>query len=53
MGMYIHQELHIIDSLQLTAKHSVATPADWKHSEDVIVVPAISTEELRRSSLKD
>ncbi|MEJ7671997.1 MAG: hypothetical protein WKF59_04660 [Chitinophagaceae bacterium] len=30
----------MIDSLQLTAKYSVATPADWKHGEDVIVVPA-------------
>lgn len=37
--------LRVIDSLQLTAKHSVATPADWKQGEDVIVVPAISTED--------
>ncbi|MBK5271824.1 MAG: peroxidase, partial [Bacteroidia bacterium] len=29
----------------LTANHSVATPADWKHGEDVIVVPAVSTED--------
>src|SRR4029078_3026972 len=35
----------VIDSLQLTAHHSVATPADWKNGEDVIVVPAVSTED--------
>src|SRR6476469_9405212 len=34
--------LRVIDSLQLTAKHQVATPADWKQGEDVIIVPAVS-----------
>ncbi len=38
--------LRVIDSLQLTADYSVATPADWEHGQDVIVVPAISTEEI-------
>jgi len=38
--------LRVIDSLQLTDNYSVATPADWKHGEDVIVVPAIPTEEI-------
>lgn len=37
--------LRVIDSLQLTANFSVATPVDWKHGEDVIVVPAVSTED--------
>ncbi|ULT43811.1 hypothetical protein KRR40_10680 [Niabella defluvii] len=37
--------MRVLDSLQLTANHSVATPADWTHGEDVIVVPAISTED--------
>ena len=37
--------LRVIDSLQLTANHSVATPANWTHGEDVIVVPAVSTED--------
>jgi hypothetical protein len=32
----------VIDSLQLTAKHKVATPANWKHGEEVIIVPAVS-----------
>ena len=34
--------LRVIDSLQLTAKHQVATPADWQAGEDVIIVPAVS-----------
>jgi thioredoxin-dependent peroxiredoxin len=37
--------LRVIDSLQLTANYSVATPADWKEGEDVIVIPAVSTED--------
>lgn len=38
--------LRVIDSLQLTAKYSVATPVDWKDGEDVVVVPAIKTEDI-------
>ena len=37
----------MIDSLQLTAKYKVATPADWKAGEDVIIVPAVSDEEAK------
>ncbi len=44
-GRNFHEVLRVIDSLQLTANHSVSTPADWKHGEDVIVVPAVSTED--------
>ncbi|MDI3318229.1 peroxiredoxin [Pinibacter soli] len=44
-GRNFVEVLRVIDSLQLTANHSVATPADWKHGERVIVVPAISTED--------
>lgn len=36
--------LRVIDSLQLTAYHSVATPADWKHGEDVVISPSIDNE---------
>lgn len=39
--------LRVLDSLQLTANHSVATPADWKQGEDVIIVPAVSDEEAK------
>ncbi|MCY4293548.1 MAG: hypothetical protein OXC58_01685 [Acidimicrobiaceae bacterium] len=34
----------MLDSIQLTAKEQVATPADWKQGEDVIIVPAVSNE---------
>ena len=37
--------LRVIDSLQLTANYSVATPANWEEGQDVIVVPAVSTED--------
>lgn len=45
-GRNFFEVLRVIDSLQLTAKYSVATPADWKEGEDVIVVPAVPTEEI-------
>lgn len=47
-GRNFYEVLRVIDSLQLTDKHSVATPADWKHGEDVIIVPAISTEDAEK-----
>ena len=45
-GRNFMEILRVIDSLQLTAYHSVATPADWKHGEDVIVSPSIKTEDI-------
>lgn len=45
-GRNFFEVLRVIDSLQLTASYSVATPADWKEGEDVIVVPAVPTEEI-------
>ena len=44
-GRNFVEVLRVIDSLQLTANYSVATPANWVHGEDVIVVPAVSTED--------
>lgn len=44
-GRNFVEVLRVIDSLQLTANYSVATPANWNAGEDVIVVPAVSTEE--------
>jgi alkyl hydroperoxide reductase subunit AhpC len=44
-GRNFFEVLRVVDSLQLTSKHSVSTPADWKAGEDVIVGGAISTED--------
>ena len=44
-GRNFNEVLRVVDSLQLTANYSVATPADWIHGEDVIVVPAVSTDD--------
>jgi alkyl hydroperoxide reductase subunit AhpC len=46
-GRNFAELLRVIDSLQLTAKHQVATPADWKNGEDVIIVPAVSDEDAK------
>jgi len=40
--------LRVIDSLQLTAKHKVATPANWKPGDDVIILPAVSNDEAKQ-----
>ncbi len=45
-GRNFQEILRVIDSLQLTANHSVATPADWKDGEDVVVSPSIATEDI-------
>lgn len=45
-GRNFTEILRVIDSLQLTANYSVATPADWKQGDDVVVIPAIKTEDI-------
>lgn len=45
-GRNFDELLRVIDSLQLTAYHKVATPANWQHGEDVVVSPAIATEDI-------
>ena len=45
-GRNFNEILRVVDSLQLTANHSVATPADWKHGEDVIITSAVKDEEI-------
>jgi alkyl hydroperoxide reductase subunit AhpC len=46
-GRNFAEILRVLDSLQLTAKHQVATPADWNQGEDVIIVPAVSDEDAK------
>ena len=47
-GRNFDEVLRLLDSCQLTAKHKVATPVNWKQGEDVIIVPAVSDEEARQ-----
>ena len=51
-GRNFDELLRVIDSLQLTAEHQVATPVNWKDGEDCIVVPAIATEDIPKHFAK-
>ncbi|HET9216489.1 MAG TPA: peroxiredoxin [Terriglobia bacterium] len=46
-GRNFDEILRVVDSIQLTANHKVATPANWKNGDDVIIVPAVSNEEAK------
>jgi alkyl hydroperoxide reductase subunit AhpC len=47
-GRNFHEILRTIDSMQRTAKYKIATPADWKPGEKVIIVPKVTNEEAKK-----
>ena len=47
-GRYFDEILRVLDSMQLTAKHKVATPVNWKQGDNVIIVGSVSDEEAKK-----
>jgi len=52
-GRNFDEVLRVLDSMQLTAKHKVATPVNWKQGDDVIIIPAVSNEEAQQKYPRD
>jgi alkyl hydroperoxide reductase subunit AhpC len=46
-GRNFDEVLRVLDSIQLTATHKVATPANWQNGDDVIILPAVTEEEAK------
>jgi alkyl hydroperoxide reductase subunit AhpC len=51
-GRNFDEILRVLDSMQLTAKHKVATPVNWQNGDDVIIVPAV-TDEMAKEKYPD
>ncbi len=52
-GRNFHEILRVIDSLQLTDNHKVATPANWQHGDDVVIVPSLKDEDEIKKTLSE
>ena len=51
-GRNFNEILRVVDSLQLTSKHQVATPVNWKNGENCIIIPAVSDDEAKKKFSK-